>query len=179
MSAHAAGVDELRDDSPVSVARRVPATVWTSAAALAVSLGVLASSDGADVLRIGAIGIMLLAAAEDLRTRRLRNTLVGPAFMLALSAAPVLSTVAAAGICAAPFLAMAFWKPGSMGMGDVKFAAPAGALVGLQLLGTLLIAIALFGGVLALIAYLRHGRSATLAYGPAIAVAALYVGFFV
>jgi leader peptidase (prepilin peptidase) / N-methyltransferase len=157
--------------------RRVPATVLTSVAALAVSGGVLAISDGSEVLRVVAIVIMLVAAAEDLRTRRLRNALVAPALVFALAADPALSTVAAGAICVAPFLAMAFWKPGSMGMGDVKFAAPAGALVGLQLLGTLLVAIALLGGVLALVAYARHGRSATLAYGPAIAVAALYVGF--
>ena len=161
----------------MNLVRRVPMTVTTSLAALAVSGAVIATSDGAAALRMVAMAIMLVAAAEDLRTRRLRNALVGPALVFAVSADPALSTVAAAAICVAPFLAMAFWKPGSMGMGDVKFAAPAGALVGLQLLGSLLVAIALIGGVLALVAYLRHGRSATLAYGPAIAIAALYVGF--
>jgi Flp pilus assembly protein protease CpaA len=60
---------------------------------------------------------------------------------------------------------MVFWKPGSMGMSDVKFVAPAGTLVGLHLLGTLLVAIALIGGVLALVADVRHGCSATLAMG--------------
>lgn len=179
MTAGVARADELRDSAGVSVFQRVPTTVLTSIAALAVSVGVLALSDGADALRIAAIAVMLVAAAEDLRTRRIRNAFVGPALVFAVSADPALSTVAAGAICVAPFLAMAFWKPGSMGMGDVKFAAPAGALVGLQLLGTLLVAIALLGGVLALIALVRQGRSATLAYGPAIAVAALYVGFFV
>ena len=161
----------------MNLVRRVPMTVTTSLAALAVSGAVIATSDGTAALRMVAMAIMLVAAAEDLRTRRLRNALVGPALVFAVSADPAFSTVAAAAICVAPFLAMAFWKPGSMGMGDVKFAAPAGALVGLQLLGSLLVAIALIGGVLALVAYLRHGRSATLAYGPAIAIAALYVGF--
>ena len=163
----------------MNLVRRVPMTAMTSLAALVVSGVVVATWDGGDALRIVAVAIMLVAAAEDLRTRRLRNALVGPALVFAVSADPVLSTVAAAAICVAPFLTMAFWKPGSMGMGDVKFAAPAGALVGLQLLGTLLVAIALLGGVLALVAYVRHGRSATLAYGPAIALAALYVGFVV
>ena len=161
----------------MNLLRRFPTTVLTSGAALAVSGGVLAISGGSEVLRVTAIAIMLIAAAEDLRTRRLRNAFVAPALVFALTADPALSTVAAGAICVAPFLAMAFWKPGSMGMGDVKFAAPAGMLVGLQLLGTLLVVIALLGGVLALVAYLRHGRPATLAYGPAIAVAALYVGF--
>jgi len=179
MSAGVARADGLRDSQRMSVTKRVPTTVLTSMLALAIAVGVLALSDGSGALRIGAMAIMLVAAEEDLRTRRLRNALVGPAFVLAVSADPVLSTVAAGALCVAPFLAMAFWKPGSMGMGDVKFAAPAGALVGLQLLGTLLVAIALLGGVLALIAFVRHGRSATLAYGPAIALAALYVGFFV
>lgn len=177
MSATTVRTDEVSGSQPMSLIQRIPMTMMTSAVALVVSAGVLATVDGTEVLRVAAMAIMLVAAAEDLRTRRLRNALVGPALVFAVSADPAVVTVVAALICVAPFLALAFWKPGSMGMGDVKFAAPAGALVGLPLLSTLLVAIALIGGVLALVAYLRHGRSATLAYGPAIAVAALYVGF--
>lgn len=162
-----------------TLARRVPITVWTSGGALAASLVALAVLDEADALAYAAMAIMLVAAAEDLRRRRLRNAFVGPAFVFALGADPTMTTMAAAVICVAPFLAMALWKPGSMGMGDVKFAAPAGALAGLQLLGTLLVAIGLLGGVLAVVAFVRHGRSATLAYGPAIALATLWVAFLV
>ena len=150
---------------PVTITLAVPA----------MSGAVIATSDGAAALRIVAMAIMRVAGAEDLRTRRLRNAFVGLALVFTVSADPVLSTVAAAAIGVARFLAMAFSKPDSVGMGDVKFAAPAGALVGLQLLGSLLVTIALIGGVLALVVYLRHGRSTTLAYGPAIVIVALDV----
>jgi len=170
---------DVRDDAATAVVHRVPLTVLSSGAALAVSLVALAALGDGDALGYAAMAIMLVAAAEDLWTRRLRNAFVGPALVIALAADPAVTTGIAAVICVTPFLAMALWKPGSMGMGDVKFAAPAGALAGLQLLGALLVAIGLIGGVLAMIAFVRHGREATLAYGPAIALATLWVAFFV
>ncbi len=159
-----------------SSGRRVPATVMTSTAALGVAVAVGAPlEDGALVTAWLAMGIMLVAAAEDLRTRRLRNALVAPALVLAIAADPSGATVAAALAAVLPFLFFAFWKPGSIGMGDVKFAAPAGALAGFESVGSLLIVIALLGGVLSIIAFARFGRSGTLAYGPAIALGTLLV----
>lgn len=161
-----------------SSGRRVPATVMTSTAALGVAVALGAPlEDGALVTAWLAMGIMLVAAAEDLRTRRLRNALVAPALVLAIAADPSGATVAATLAAVLPFLFFAFWKPGSIGMGDVKFAAPAGALAGFEAVGSLLIVIALLGGVLSMIAFARFGRSGTLAYGPAIALGTLLVAF--
>ncbi len=148
----------------------------TAALGLAVAFGA-PNGDGATIVAWAAMAIMLFAAAEDLRTRRLRNVLVGPALVFALAADPSGATVAAALIAVMPFMLFAFWKPGSVGMGDVKFAAPAGALAGFEGVGSLLIVIALLGGVLSIIAFARFGRSGTLAYGPAIALGTLFVAF--
>ena len=157
---------------------RVPLTLMTSTAALGFAVALGAPQDpGAEVVAWAAIALMLVAAAEDLRTRRLRNAFVGPALVFAIAADPGWATAAAAAIVVSPFLLFALWKPGSIGMGDVKFAAPAGALAGLEAVGSLLVAIALLGGVLSIIALARFGRSGTLAYGPAIAVGTLLVAF--
>lgn len=158
--------------------RRVPATLMAATAALGIAVGLGAPfEDGALITAWLAMGIMLVAAAEDLRTRRLRNVFVAPALVFAIAADPSAATVAAALVAVLPFLFFAFWKPGSIGMGDVKFAAPAGALAGFEGVGSLLIAIALLGGVLSIIAFARFGRSGTLAYGPAIALGTLLVAF--
>jgi prepilin signal peptidase PulO-like enzyme (type II secretory pathway) len=157
VSTAAAHGDDVQGSESMVLVRRVPMPVTIALAVPAMSDAVIATSDGAAALRIVAMAIMRVAAAEDLRTRRLRNTFVGPALVFTVSADPVLSTVAAVAIGAARLLAMEFSKPDSVGMGDVKFAAPAGALVGLQLLGSLLVTIALIGGVLALVVYFVTG----------------------
>jgi len=169
---------EAEPTSGANTARRVPVPLMTAAAALAIAVALsVPLEDGALIVAWLAMAIMLVAAAEDLRTRRLRNTLVAPALVFAIAADPSLATVAAALLAVFPFLFFAFWKPGSIGMGDVKFAAPAGALAGFEAVGSLLIVIALLGGVLSIAAFVRSGRSATLAYGPAIALGTLLVAF--
>lgn len=169
---------EVTEDQQDAGGRRLPVTAIAAAGALAASIGVTTSiEDGATIVAWVAMAIMLVAAAEDLRTRRLRNAFVAPALVFAIAADPSGATVAAALIAVLPFFAFAFWKPGSIGMGDVKFAAPAGALAGFEGLGSLLIAIALLGGVLSMVAFMRFGRSGTLAYGPAIALATLLIAF--
>ena len=158
--------------------RLVPTPVLTGTAALGVSVAIGAPfEDGALISSWLAMAIMLVAAADDLRTRKLRNSLVAPALVFALAADPSYATAAAALLAMFPFLFFAFWRPGSVGMGDVKFAAPAGALAGFEGVGSLLIVIALLGGVLSIIAFARFGRSGTLAYGPAIALGTLLVAF--
>ena len=166
------------ESTPGGLTDRVPRTALTSAAALVIALVALNTiGPGEDLVRWAAMAIMAVAALEDLRTRRLRNMFVGPALVLGASADPSVATAAAVLIAVAPFLVFAFVRPGSIGMGDVKFAAPAGALVGFEHVGSMLVATAVLGGVLSLIALVRHGRSGTLAYGPAIAAATLLVGF--
>ena len=99
--------------------RRVPLTLMTSTAALGFAVALGAPQDpGAEVVAWAAIALMLVAAAEDLRTRRLRNAFVGPALVFAIAADPGWATAAAAAIVVSPFLLFALWKHGSIGMGD-------------------------------------------------------------
>ena len=71
--------------------------------------------------------------------------------------------------------AIAVISPSSMGMGDVKLVAAAGALAGMADLQALLVVMALVGGMLGVLALVKVGRSGTLAYGPAIALGAVAV----
>ena len=158
--------------------RPLPVTLIATAVALALAVAIVTLlEDGNAIVPWLAMGIMLVAAAEDLRTRRLRNAFVAPALVFAVAGDPSVATAAAAVIAVIPFAFFAFWKPGSIGMGDVKFAAPAGALAGFEDVGSLLVAVALLGGVLSMVAFARFGRSGTLAYGPAIALGTLLVAF--
>jgi leader peptidase (prepilin peptidase)/N-methyltransferase len=158
--------------------RRPPLTLATSVVAFALAVLLVGPiQHGDEIAAWAAMAIMLVAAAEDLRTRRLRNAFVAPALILAIAADPSGATLAAAVIAVVPFFVFAFLKPGSIGMGDVKFAAPAGALAGFEDLGSLLFTIAILGGLLSIVALVRFGRSGTLAYGPAIALATLLIAF--
>jgi leader peptidase (prepilin peptidase)/N-methyltransferase len=147
-------------------------------AALAAALiggAALAVTDGQQ-LQAAALGLMLAAAIEDFRSRRIPNVLVTPALVLALLGASDLGSSVGAGLAlAAPLYLIALIAPGAMGMGDVKLALPAGAIAGFAGLYHLVLAISGFGAMLALIAFVRGGRKATLAYGPAIALGALLV----
>jgi leader peptidase (prepilin peptidase)/N-methyltransferase len=147
---------------------------------VALAGGGIAVAAGAGSLALYAsVAIMLVAAAEDVRTRRIRNAFVAPALVLALLAAlasdALPSALIATVVAPLPFLVMALLAPGGMGMGDVKLASPAGAVAGIGAISQLWIAIAVLGGVLALVGALRHGRRATIAYGPAIAGAVVIV----
>ena len=62
---------------------------------------------------------------------------------------------------------------GGFGGGDAKLLVALGPVLGLQLYLRLLFAVALTGGVLALVAMVRRKRD--LAYGPAIAIGMLMV----
>jgi len=155
----------------VSAPTRVTAMAALAASVLVLATGAATALDGRLVLRGAALGLVLLAAAEDLRTRRIRNSLVVPALLLALLGAPEsTSGLVGAAVAPLPLLALSIVAPHAMGMGDVKLAAPAGALAGIASVPGLWFGIALAGGVLSAIALARSGRGATLAYGPAIAV---------
>ncbi len=159
------------------LARPLRLTPLTNAAVAAAAGGAaLAVAGTGEPLRAAALVLILVAAAEDLRSRRIPNALVAPAIVLALLGADALGgAIGAALVIALPFYLIALVAPGAMGMGDVKLALPAGALAGFAGLQDLIMAIALLGALLALVAFARGGRRATLAYGPAIAVAALIV----
>lgn len=149
-----------------------PAWWWAGAALLCslAALGVGAAS-GVEVglgLRAAAFGLVCWAAAEDLRTRRLRNVLTAPALVLALAGGASTTALLGAVLAPLPFLVIAIPRPGAMGMGDVKLAAVAGALAGVGGLPLWWFATALAGAALALLALIRGGPRSTLAYGPAL-----------
>ena len=121
---------------------------------------------------VAGIVFIALAAIVDLRSRRIPNVLVGAALLLVIVGGPDRgSALAGAALAAAPLFVLVAIRPGAMGMGDAKLAAAAGAVVGLSGVTTLLLATALLGGVMAVGVAIRHGSGATLAYGPAIALA--------
>lgn len=155
-----------------------PVMLAAAAATVAAGLAAVAPLPAHVLLPGAAVAIMIVAAADDLRTRRIRNTLVAPALVLALLGAVDMPAAAAGALVAPlPLLVMAVAMPGAMGMGDVKLFAPAGALAGLSAVPQLWVAVAVLGGVLAVTGALRGGRRATIAYGPAIAAGTLLVAF--
>lgn len=128
------------------------------------------------ILQFAALGIIVAASIEDLRSRRIPNPFVAAALTLALFGAPSLGSASAAALLAPlPLLAFALLFAGSIGMGDVKLMAPAGALVALGELQQLLVLMALLGGLMGVAVLVRSGRRGTLPYGPAIAAAAVII----
>ncbi len=160
-----------------------PAARWALlalvASLLVLAIGWLTSQDLRELLRYGAIGVTLIAAIEDIRTRRIRNVLTAPAVVLALAGAPYLGSAALGMVLAPlPLLVLSIAQPAAMGMGDVKLASVAGALVGLSGVVPWWVGTAFAGGVLAVIAIIRGGRrGGTLAYGPALVISLLWVLF--
>lgn len=139
--------------------------------------GWLTGRDFRGLLQHAAIALTLIAAIEDLRTRRIRNVLTAPAVVLALAGAPLLGSAALGMVLAPlPLLVLSIAQPAAMGMGDVKLASVAGALVGVGGVVPWWVGTALAGGVLAVIAIIRGGRrGGTLAYGPALVISLLYI----
>jgi leader peptidase (prepilin peptidase)/N-methyltransferase len=174
MSAHIA-------TAPALATRAARSALWWAGAALLCSLALLGlgAATGIEVrvaLRAASLLLIAWAAAEDLRTRRLRNVLTAPAFVFALAASvatpgtpgDALPAVLGALLAPLPFLVIALPRPGAMGMGDVKLAAVAGALAGFGGLPLWWFGTALAGALLAVLALVRGGPRSTLAYGPAL-----------
>src|SRR5688500_19427959 len=118
---------------PTATAR--PAYWWAGAALVcAVALlafGAAAGIEVRPVLRLASLVVVCWAAAEDLRTRRLRNVLTAPALVLAIAGAPALpAALRGALVAPLPLLVIAIPRPEAMGMGDIKLAVVAGALAG-------------------------------------------------
>lgn len=106
--------------------------------------------------------LLALAAIVDVRHRRIPNrlTLAGCVAGLALRAPAGVESVGSglAGLVLAFGFGAALFAFGGMGGGDVKLMAAVGAFVGLPALGATLLAIALVGGAMALVAAVRSGE---------------------
>jgi prepilin peptidase CpaA len=114
-------------------------------------------------LAIPVVLLILLAAREDLRTRRIPNLLTGPAFLLGLAVHLLMGGPSAglAALAAAVFAAgilLPGWFMKFMGAGDVKLMAAIGAWLGsprLALYAALFSLIA--GGIISIVAAARLG----------------------
>lgn len=106
---------------------------------------------------------LVCAGIYDLRYYRLPNWLtlpgwvVGPALHFLLTGSDGL-LAALAGLVLGLALGLPFWLCGWMGAGDIKLIALVGGFVGFPLIFPVLLAIALCGGVLALLALAWRGH---------------------
>lgn len=114
----------------------------------------------------------LLAAAIDVRSRRIPNVIVGPALLVVLAlslwhgtAVPAVIGMVVAGLIG---IAARIAARGGFGAGDVKLLAYGGAVVGIGGVGSLLLGTALGGGALGVAYLARSGRGADVPYGVAI-----------
>ena len=136
-------------------------------------------------------GISVPLAATDLRTRRLPNALVLPAYpalLLALGAGAVLAHTGpkdaglAAGrallgaiALAAAFGALHALRPGGLGAGDVKLAGVLGLALGALSWDAVLTGATsglILGAAAGLATWVRRGRQAAFAFGPGLLVGA-------
>lgn len=184
----------------LTAARRsqVPTAAVSGAAAAAVAalgtvllpLGLTAAYIGVTTTTAGILAVA--AAAIDARTRRLPNAVVAPIGAIALLQAVALSAsrgdpetavraVIAAAVLGTLYALMAF--AGWVGVGDVKYVAVLGLLLG-TFIGIAAIAIAPIAILLASLhratgALLRRGQPRRLPHGPAILLAAAAVSTFI
>ena len=151
--------------------RSLPAIV---APALALGVAtVLVRGASADAFCWGAVqSLLVVIAAEDLRTRRIPNAVTGPAVLVAillriLFASSELPATLIAGVTTfVAFLGLAIVARGGFGMGDVKLAGLLGVLLGASVLPALLTG-TVAGGLASLVLLFRsRSRRATIAYGP-------------
>ncbi len=116
-----------------------------------------------------------LAAAIDVRTRRIPNAIsaIGLVAALAIAWRSTTLTDSALGAVLALLtgLAIATAARGAFGGGDVKLLAYGGAAVGLMRVPLFLFGMSVAGGVIAVVAVaVRRRRALTIPYAPAIAV---------
>jgi leader peptidase (prepilin peptidase)/N-methyltransferase len=148
----------------------------TAIAAPALALGVataLVRGASADAFCWGAVqALLVVIAAEDIRTRRIPNAVTGPAVLVAILlrivfASSELPVTLIAGVTTfVAFLGLAIVARGGFGMGDVKLAGLLGVLLGVSVLPALLIG-TVAGALASLVILLRsRSRRAAFAYGP-------------
>jgi prepilin peptidase CpaA len=104
-----------------------------------------------------------VAAAFDLRTRRIPNILTGPSILLGLLLHLVLGGwsqlgLAAAAAVIAGCIFLVFYLAGGMGAGDVKLMTAVACIAGYHSVFELLVATVLMGGVFALALALLRGK---------------------
>ncbi|NLD72002.1 MAG: prepilin peptidase [Chloroflexi bacterium] len=124
--------------------------------------------------------VCLAVSVIDLRVRRIPNALVAALAAWAVVQALLLGeptwgeALQGALVGGGAFAVLFIIGRGAMGMGDVKFMAAAGLLLGYPLiLGAMLVGILLGGLVaLALLITRRAGRKDAIAYGPYLAIGA-------
>lgn len=107
-----------------------------------------------------------VAAACDLKSRRIPNLLTGPSILFGLLLHLVLGGWSQLGLSALAALIgggifLMLYLAGGMGAGDVKLMAAVAAMAGYHSVATLLLATVLTGGVLALGLALLHGKLKT------------------
>jgi leader peptidase (prepilin peptidase)/N-methyltransferase len=132
-----------------------------------------------------ALGWLAVAAgAADVRSRRLPDAVTLPALpVVVLLLAPVGGSavwrgVAGAVVAVAAHLAVHLAAPAAMGAGDVKLAAPIGAVLAAaswEALAMGALVAALSSGLLAAAVLMVRGRGATLPHGPSMLLAGLLV----
>lgn len=128
------------------------------------------------------ITLSLLAAAAfcDLRSREIPHVFAGLVLGIGVAAAAfgwngIGFAEMALGVMLGLAAGFAFYALGGMAGGDVKLIAALGAVVGWKGLLGVMFYVAIFGGLLALIA--RKRKQSEYAYGPAIALGLLaYIG---
>jgi prepilin peptidase CpaA len=132
-------------------------------------------------------GLLIWAAVTDLRARIISNplnaaiALLAPVYWWSMGLSPWPDMALQLGLCVAVFAVFAtLFAMGAMGGGDVKMLAaialwlPAGALM------SLLVLMALFGGVITIITVVHHRTTRRIGavevpYGVAISLAGLWV----
>ena len=157
------------------------AVVWAAVGA-AVQAGVVAPRWVPVLLGLG--WLLVAAGAVDLRHRRLPDALTLPALpVVLLLLAPVGGPavwrgVAGAVVAVAAHLAVHLLAPAAMGAGDVKLAAPFGAVAAAVSWEALVVAgllAALLSGALAVAVLVARGRGGAVPHGPAMLLAGLLV----
>lgn len=107
-----------------------------------------------DVTTIVFVGLLVVAAVTDVRSRRVPNELVVVLLAVGLIAGFFHFTVAASigpaalGVLVGLAIWVPFWMLGLLGAGDVKFFAAASAWIGPALAWRASVAVAILGGVL-------------------------------
>jgi leader peptidase (prepilin peptidase)/N-methyltransferase len=137
-----------------------------------------------NALAFAAIQVLLVAiAATDLAERRIPNALVAAVVLVSLGCRAVsepsllVESSIAGALAFVAALLLANFARGGLGMGDVKLIGAMGFVLGSQIFEALFIGTAA-GAVAAILIMARHGRRATFAYGPYLALGAALAVLF-
>lgn len=135
----------------------------------------------ASLLTFLELALLLAISVVDLRRRRIPNSLLALAAVLAAAASLLFqqppASLALLGVCAGfgAFLLVARLRPGALGMGDVKLAGVIGLIVGFPQVVFALLFGMIAAGLVALALVLRPGEGRTMAYAPYLALGAAFV----